>query len=135
MANRKFQNLADSGEITDIKIGGTTARDSVATQGSIDDTNTQVDKNTAITSQTQISSSVTLSSFAGVYFVDATAGNITIALPNSSDGRQGNIKRIDSSSNTVNVTSSDGIDSVFSINLSSMDNVSLVSNLTKYYIL
>ena len=71
-----------------------------------------------------------------VTLVDASAGNIVITLPTANLIEQiNNIKRIDSSANTVTINSVDGIDDVNTLEQASFENLTIVSNGTQYFIL
>lgn len=70
--------------------------------------------------------------------VDCSSGDVVITLPLASVIiNYFNIKRIDSSINTLTITTTDSelIDSVSSLTLESFENVTLMANSSQYYII
>lgn len=72
-----------------------------------------------------------------IILADATAGNITVTLPDAADvnsGKAYKVKKIDSSSNTVTVTGDANIDGSANVVLSSQyDDTSILTDQTEWF--
>jgi len=83
-----------------------------------------------------VTSTTTLVTVEDIVLVDATSGTITLTLPPAiNTSHIFHIKRIDSSGNSVIITSDNFIDEQTVVGLNALENLTLVSNGTTYYIL